>query len=310
MFRMNLQLFGGGGSKSGLGGGGGGGDKDAVNTDAERFRFYYIDENGKQRSIDIRAKDFEQAKKYFKEVKDALKAKKVVKAGRVTERASSNVTDVVNSITDPKSGNKIDLSESRLQYTDGPQSIGSDRLDTIKSVAKQIKNKDRENLTIFDNTGKAIYNKEGEVDRVSAPQSVRQQGSYDIHNHARRDGFLGGTFSVSDDRGQGDMSNFVKNSNTQAKFVSAKEGTYYIEKTGSFRADSFYKHMKSAETRIEGKRQTSLKNLESQYSRGKISYSTYIEKHRQIQNKSLVDMHNEFLKNQKKYGYNYGLIKN
>ena len=302
-----MQLFGGGGSKSGLGGGRGGGD--GVNPDAQKFRFYYIDENGKQRSIDIMARDFEQAKKYLKEVKDALKIKKLVKVGRVTERASSNVTDVVSSITDPQSGSKIDLSESRLQYTDGPQSIGSDRLDTIKSVAKQIRGKDKENLTIFDNNGKDIYNKEGEVDRVSAPQSIRQQGSYDIHNHARRDGFLGGTFSVSDDKGQGDMSNFVKNKNTQAKFVSAKEGTYYIEKTSNFRADSFYKHMKSAESRIEGKRQSSLKSLENQYSRDKISYNTYLEKHRQIQNKSLVDMHNEFLKNQKKFGYNYGLIK-
>ena len=305
MFRMNLQLFGGGGSKSGLGGGGG----DGINPDDEKFRFYYIDENGKQRSIDIMARDFEQAKKYLKEVKDALKIKKLVKAGRVTERASSNITSIEKSVVDPKSGETIDLSGSKLQYTDGPRSLGADKMENIKKLANQIRGKDKENLTIFDNNGKAIYNKEGEADRVSAPQSVRQQGSYDIHNHARREGFLGGTFSVSDNKGQGDMANFVKNNNTQAKFVSAKEGTYYIEKTRDFRANSFYEHMKSAEARIENKRQSSIKALEKQYARHRINYDTYIERHRQIQNKSFVDMHNEFLKNQKKYGYNYGLIK-
>lgn len=306
---IDLQLFSGGGAKFNQRSGGGGRDRDAVNENGHTYKFYYIDENGNKKIKEIRAENDEKARQYWNEIKDALKVKKVVKAVRATEPLAANVTSIQKSIVDPKSGRTIDLSESQLQYTDGPKSIGSERMDTIKSLANKIRGNEKENLTIFDSSGKSIYNKEGEVDRVSAPQSVRQQGSYDIHNHARREGFLGGTFSVRDEKGQGDITNFVNNSNTQAKFISAKEGIYYIEKTGDFKATGFYEHMKSAESSIEKRRQSSIKSLEKQYNSKKISYETYLEKHRQIQNKSFVDMHNEFLKNQKKYGYNYGLIK-
>ena len=63
MIEINLQLFSGGGARFNQRSGGGGADKDAVNENGQKFRFYYIDEKGQQKFKEINADDFEQAKK-------------------------------------------------------------------------------------------------------------------------------------------------------------------------------------------------------------------------------------------------------
>lgn len=309
MWVMNLQLFSGGGAGFNQRGGGGKVDKDAVDEDLEQFRFYYIDENGNQRIKDINARDIEQAKKYWNEIKEALKAKKVVKAGRIIEKAASNVTSIEKSIIDPGSGEEIDLSGSRLQYTSGPESMGDDNLNRVKTLAKDIRDKTNENLTVFDRNNKVIYNKEGTINNVSAPSEVMQQAKYDMHNHTRGTGLLGGTFSVVDSEGKGDMQSFVKHDNLETSFASAKEGIYYISKGSDFKGKRFLNHMRSTESKIMKKMNSDLKQLESKRDTGRISYDTYLNQFRKIQNNALSKLHNEYLKGQKKYGYTYGLFK-
>lgn len=312
MLEINLQLFSGGGARSGLGGGGG--DRDAKNSDADTYRFTFKDENGKEHTIDIRADNFEEAKELLrnklrrvgiKQTKDTKVEKLKNKQGRVAK----NVTDVVSSVSDSNNNTKINLSGSPLSYTGEKTVLDKDQIKTIKKIANEIKNKTKENLTAFDSNGKIIYNKEGTGLEVSTPSNIARQERYDIHNHTRGDGVLGGTFSVVDSDGNGDMVGFTKYDNKQAAFASAKEGVYYISKREGFKSKEFLNHMRNFESKAEKQMGSALNDLKSQYDRGNMTYKTYKARYNRIKNKYLVDMHNEYLKNQGRYGYDYGLLK-
>ncbi len=312
MLEINLQLFSGGGARSGLGGGGG--DRDAKNSDAKTYRFWYKDTEGNVRFIDQRGENIEDAKEL---AKMRLKQKgihgkflkKVEELSKKESNTASNVTNTETSVKDNKSKSSIDLSDSPLSYTSPLQKMNSEHLENIKNKAKEIMNKTKENLAVYDKNGNKIYEKEGEINKVGAPSSVMQQADHDIHNHGRGAGILGGTFSVVDSKGGGDIQGLVKYDNLKTSFASTKEGVYFISKTDDFKGTRFLTHMKSVETKIMGEMSKKMKELDNMRKSGKITYDQYKARYRRINNNALVSMHNEYLKNQSRYGYVYGLFK-
>ena len=306
---IDLQLFSGGGAKFNQRSGGGGRDRDAVNENEQRFRFIYIDEKGQQKFRDINAENYEEARKYFMEIKDALKAKKLVKVGRSNGGLTDNVISSAKSLTDPKSSNQIDLNNSPLAYTKSPSEVSSGQLSTVKDKAKQIRDKSNEHLVAFDKDGKVVGESEGGLNSVGTTKKMREQTVSDLHNHSRGEGIIGGTFSVKESEKKGDILDFVNNKNLKTSFASTKEGLYYISKKESFKGKQFLSHMQSFEDKTMTKMNSDLQSLKERSLSGKISHERYMTQYRQTMNKALVDMHNEYLKNQKKYGYSYGLIK-
>lgn len=312
MIEINLQLFSGGGAKSGLGGGRGGGDE--VNSNAATYTFTYRDKNGNEHTISVRGDDLDEAKQNLIIMlrQKGIKQAKIVsykKESSKQPKVASNVTKVSNSVSDNRSGEKIDLSDSPLSYTGEKTGLDKKQMGTIRKIANEIKDKTKENLTAFDKNGKAIYNTEGNATEVSTPANIARQESYDIHNHTRGNGLLGGTFSVVDTNGDGDMVGFTNRANKKAAFASAKEGIYYISKRDGFKAKEFMSHMREYETKAERQMSSSLSELKTRYNKGNMSNKTYRAAYNKIKNKYLVDMHNEYLRNQGKYGYDYGLLK-
>lgn len=307
MDEINLQLFSGGGAKSGLGGGRAG--KDAQNSDAKTYRFWYVDDDGSTKYKDIRGDTPQEA---LENARILLKGKKIIKAGKKKDAQNAkpqNVTETVNSISDNKSNKSIDLSDSPLSYTKPPSTLSKEHLKNIKAQADKIKNESKEHLTVYDKNGKVIYENKGGLNSVSATKDVMKQADTDIHNHGRGSGIIGGTFSVTDKDGKGDVQSLVNNKNLRTSFASTKEGIYYISKTEGFKGSEFIKHMKSVEDRTMRKMNNDLKKLSDQNATGKISHKNYIAQYNKTINKALIEMHNEYLKGQKTYGYVYGLIK-
>lgn len=300
----------GGGARFNQRSGGGGIDRDALNDNEQKFRFYYIDEKGQQKFKEISAEDFEQAKKYFFEIKDALKVKKILKAGRVKQELSDNVISSEKTLTDPKSQKQIDLNDYPLAYTKSPSEVSSDQLNTVRDKAKQIRDKSNEHLVAFDKDGKVIAEREGGINSVGGTKEIREQTVSDLHNHSRGEGVIGGTFSVKESDKKGDMLDFVNNKNLKTSFASTKEGIYYISKTEGFKGKQFFSHMKAFEDRTMTKMNSDLQSLTERSLAGKVSHERYMTQYRRIVNKALVDMHNEYLRRQKTYGYVYGLTKN
>lgn len=312
MFEINLRLFSGGGAKSGLGSRGG--DKDAIDSNAKTYRFTYIDKDGNEHIVDARAENEEEANELVQiklRNEGVLKAKFTSRKELKKEQAkvAKNVIETADAVEDTKHGSTIDLSGSPLSYTKDQAGLDKKQMKTIKSIADRIKNNSKETLAVFDKDGNKIFEKEGTVDNVSAPKSVMQQAEYDIHNHARGSGMVGGTFSVSDEKGKGDIQSLVNNTNLKTSFASTKEGTYYISKNNDFKGKQFLSHMKSVESRIKENMSQKLKELDNLREKGKIRHEVYMHQYRKIHNKSMVDLHNEYLKNQSRFGYSYGLIK-
>lgn len=306
---IDLQLFSGGGARFNQRSGGGGADRDAVNENEHTYKFYYIDENGNQKIKEIRAENDEKARQYWNEIKDALKVKKVIKAGRASERIAENVTSSAKSLTDPKSQKQIDLKESPLAYTKPSSEVSPDQLNTVRNKAKQIRDKSNEHLVAFDKNGKVVGEREGGLNSVGTTKKMREQTVSDLHNHSRGEGLIGGTFSVKESNNKGDILDFVNNKNLKTSFASTKEGIYYISKTEGFKGKQFFEHMKSFENKTMTKMNSDLHSLSEKNLAGKVSHERYMTQYRQIVNKALVDIHNEYLRKQKTYGYVYGLTK-
>ena len=89
----------------------------------------------------------------------------------------------------------------------------------------------------------------------------------------------------------------------------AKEGTYSISKGKNFNGSGMKKwYTQASNQRLNEytKRATSLKK---DLTNGKITYKQYVGEKQKAFNTSLVDMHNDLMKNQSVYGYNYYLEK-
>lgn len=196
-----------------------------------------------------------------------------------------------------------------MAYTKPPSEVSSEQLSTVKDKAKQIRDKLNEHLVAFDKDGKVVGEREGGLNSVGTTKKMREQTVSDLHNHSRGEGIIGGTFSVKESEKKGDILDFVNNKNLKTSFASTKEGLYYISKKESFKGKQFLSHMQSFEDKTITKMNSSLQSLKERSLSGKISHEGYMTQYRQIMNRALVDMHNEYLKNQKKYGYSYGLIK-
>ena len=134
------------------------------------------------------------------------------------------------------------------------------------------------------------------------PKFFANKGSVITHIHPREDGGLGGTFSDADifawSRGNGMSIRAV-----------AKEGTYSISKGKNFNGSGLSRwYTKAMNQRLDEHTDRKLALMKDMKS-GKISYSTYTAEKTKSFNTALVDMHNDLMKNQSVYGYNYYLEK-
>lgn len=109
MFRIDLQLFGGGGSKSGLGGGGGPFGDLSINVNENKrivYGFVYKDENGKQKFGNITARNEGNAE-------DLLKSKGINYFDK--SLMAKNFLDKAREIA-KETGKKIDLDAAKKAY--------------------------------------------------------------------------------------------------------------------------------------------------------------------------------------------------
>lgn len=178
---------------------------------------------------------------------------------------------------------------------------------------------------IVDDNGNVIYSAKGGRTGVKMSVLALRAGSFASHNHPRtgeEEGFLGGTFSSPDIR------SFSSNPLPTFRAV-ASEGTYSITKIPGFDGPGLYnayKHFESVQQSTFSKNQDAVaqkyaplaSQIKADYHSGKISYSEvvsklqaqkkqYLGELKALANRDLIDAHNWFLANQKKYGYTYGL---
>lgn len=227
--------------------------------------------------------------------------------GRGGSGGSKGGAGEVSRLHDVDGKSYIDLKGNPLKYADTFDGLPPSIRQKIDSADRKSYNRDKEHLTLVDKDGKVIGEYDGDEGSVTAPRSVRLNAYADNHNHPRRAGVLGGTFSVIDENGNGDMVNFVKLDNIRARTASAKEGIYYIEKTDNFNGKDFLAHMKQFNNARKTADVAKRDDLRWKRQNGQISKKKYESEVKKLVNNSLVSLHNEYLKNQKKYGYRYGL---
>lgn len=151
-----------------------------------------------------------------------------------------------------------------------------------------------------DPVGKEIRGGKGSV-RVPISYHNQENGAF-THIHPREAGVLGGTFS------QADLMNFARGKTTTSR-AAAKEGTYSISKGKNFNESGFVKFAYEANSRFEQSARAKIKVAKDRYRSGKIDYNTYLSEHGKAFNTALVELHNDYLSGQKKYGYTYTLEK-
>lgn len=125
-------------------------------------------------------------------------------------------------------------------------------------------------------------------------------GATFTHIHPRGDGILGGTFSTAD------LRNFANFANTTVR-AKAKEGTYSISKGKNFDAKGFMNYIRQADSNVTKDYKNKIKSLNKQYRDSSMTYDEYSKKSAKEFNTMLVNLHNEFKKGEKQYGYTYTL---
>jgi len=201
---------------------------------------------------------------------------------------SNKVTSLVG-----RDGNIIDLSESPLQYGKQAQSLTAGEKLKVLPFEKEHLNANVEHALLVDKAGNVVYTNTGTDGGVRISKSALEKADVLTHNHPRsgRDNLdvLGGTFS------NGDLKAFVGN-NISTMRAAAHEGTYIITKGKNFDGRGLNNYINKAEGKYFSAYWQKARNLKTK------------EQDKEF-NKYLVTMHNEFIKNQKKYGYTYSLEK-
>lgn len=128
------------------------------------------------------------------------------------------------------------------------------------------------------------------------------------HVHPRTEGEMGGTFSDAD------LWNFANFANKTMR-ATAKEGTYSISKTDKFDKDGFMdfmqKHNAVTQAAYKDKSRELYEQAQEKLKSGEgVDLDEYSKATSKLFNTYLVNLHEGYRKNQKKYGYTYTLEKN
>ena len=183
---------------------------------------------------------------------------------------------------------------------------------------------------VFDADGNLLESRKGGKKSVKVSVWSLDHGEVYTHIHPRDDeDVYGGTFSPSD------MWSFLHHS-IRTYRAAGREGTYSITKSDALRQnpqlrDAMFKEYVAFEKQVQadGNKEFAVikKNygdanskIYAEYKSGSISYEEYKKRNdvlyksfskqtADLNNKTLVALHNWFLDNRKKYGYTYGLQK-
>lgn len=166
---------------------------------------------------------------------------------------------------------------------------------------RRVKNK-IEYAYAVDEQGKVIGESRGGKGSVRSPRLFHTvQNSVFTHIHPRDDkSTLGGTFS------QQDLRNFYSYNNKTMRAV-AREGTYSISKTKNFNATGFANMVSQATKDFNNTYKDTMSNLNREYMANKLEYTEYRRKSAKAFNTALVNLHREYSKHAKEFGYIYTL---
>lgn len=201
-------------------------------------------------------------------------------------------------------GSVIDLSDTPLQYGKLDAAIGGQARATLEAQETKRLSAKIEYAYALDADGNPVgKEKRGGRSQCSIPYSMFADGGTLTHNHPRTGdeaGMLGGTFSSADIRGFS-----VRGIKTMR--ASAAEGTYSITKGSNFDAQGLMSFRNSLERRINKESTAKVKAAGERYKRGEITHTDLMNTAKKVGNAALVEIHNELIANQKKYGYTYTL---
>ena len=149
----------------------------------------------------------------------------------------------------------------------------------------------------------------GRKGSVSIPVYVLMQSDAGTHNHPRREGVLGGTFSGND------IDIFCDFEQTAR--ATAKEGTYSISKLPNFDEQGFRKYYSETYKRLHSDYEQAVAAVTRDYydtlwkakgsSAEKAADAAYERGRDREFNRFLVNLHNAYLDGQSRYGYYYTL---
>ena len=199
-------------------------------------------------------------------------------------------------------GSKIEF-DGTIEYDGNDKTLTGQARKSVESWEAKRANMKVEYGYAVDANGNPIGNEiRGGKGSVRVPITYHENSQAFTHIHPRGDGMLGGTFSSAD------LRNFANRKNTTVRAV-AKEGTYSISKTSNFNATEFNKFANSADATFNRNLLATSRKLQKDYYDKKISYDDYKLQSAKAFNTELVNLHNTYRSNQKKYGYTYTLEK-
>lgn len=204
-------------------------------------------------------------------------------------------------------GGYIDLGDMRLQYG-RREKFNEDIRGKLDKFENEVYTKNREHMLLLDKDGKEISRTVGRTDRVSASSDSDWDSAVEMsHNHPRRPGLLGGSFSAVNEDGSGDLAVFTAHQNLKTMRATAKEGTYSMTKRKNFDGEGLKTAATNAFRDITANAQKEHRALKKMAEKGEITKIQYHEGLNRINNKAFIQKHNWYLANQSKYGYNYKL---
>lgn len=199
-----------------------------------------------------------------------------------------------------KNGEIINLKDSPLSYGGKDPSMSTKERQAVETFENEHYTAPIEYGTLIGKDGTTYTVKAGKSGSVSVPYQAYTKATTMSHNHPRGSGLLGGTFSM------GDLTNFA-NQKPSTKRATAKEGTYSISRTKSFKKQEFITFAKSVHSKQRATYEAKQQNLNNLFKLKKITEGDYEQKSNRLFNSYLVGMHNDFIAGQEKYGYVYTL---
>lgn len=223
--------------------------------------------------------------------------------GRGSSSGSSGNGSLAKSAVS-QDGSVIDLSDNPLRYGKNDAAISLEMRAALEAQENKRLNAKVEYAYALDENGNPVgKEKRGGKSSCAIPYEMFAENGTLTHNHPRvgdEAGLLGGTFSTADLRGFG-----LRGIKTMR--ASASEGTYSITKGKNFDAQGLISFRNSLERRINKESTAKVKAAGERYKRGEITHTELMGIAKQVGNSALVEIHNELLANQKKYGYSYTL---
>lgn len=226
---------------------------------------------------------------------------------KIAYRSAS--TDFLADKTVSWTGEEIDLSKHPLRYgKNDPNVSKNDRLiiDDFE-VSDHVRSAGFERILFTNGNGMITGTADGDSGSVGIEEDVVKASLMMTHSHPRSEGaVLGGTFSDAD------LNNFLDVGNLKTMRATAGEGTYSISRLKNFDVEGFRQYALNEHSRLFKPYYEYAKETELKYTKGEISYKTYLNRLIKKFNRTQVAFHNHLLAGQEQYGYFYTLerIKN